>query len=108
MSGGLARLRVPDSVRTGEIVEVRLLIQHDMETGFRRDMQGRAVPMNVITEVRALYGNEEVFRAELGSGISANPYLAFPVRTTKSGEIRVEWVDTAGVRGSVSTQLNVA
>lgn len=108
MSSGLARLRVPESARAGDVVEVRLLIQHDMETGFRRDMQGRAVAMNVITEVRARYGDEEVFRAELGSGISANPYLAFHVRAAKSGEIRVEWVDTAGVRGNISALLNVA
>ncbi|MBL8515883.1 MAG: thiosulfate oxidation carrier complex protein SoxZ [Betaproteobacteria bacterium] len=103
-----ARLRVPDTARPGDIVEVRLLIQHDMETGFRRDMQGRAVPMNVITEVRARYGESEVFRAELGSGVSANPYLAFPVRALKTGEIRIEWVDSAGVRGGVSAVLNVA
>ncbi|MDX2218859.1 MAG: thiosulfate oxidation carrier complex protein SoxZ [Burkholderiales bacterium] len=107
MSSGLARLRVPESAQPGEIVEVRLLIQHDMETGFRRDMQGRAVPMNVITEVRARYGDQDVFRAELGSGISANPYLAFSIRAVKTGEIRVEWIDTAGVRGSVSAVLNV-
>jgi sulfur-oxidizing protein SoxZ len=108
MSTGLARLRVPDSAKAGEVVEVRLLIQHDMETGFRRDVEGRAVPMNVITEVRARYGGDEVFRAELGSGISAHPYLAFHVRAVKPGEIRVEWVDTAGVRGSASAMLNVA
>lgn len=108
MSSGLARLRVPESAGPGDIVEVRLLIQHDMETGFRRDMQGRAVPMNVITEVRARYGEADVFRAELGSGISANPYLSFSIRAVKSGEIQVEWIDTAGVRGSVSAVLKVA
>jgi sulfur-oxidizing protein SoxZ len=108
MSTGLARLRVPDNAKPGEVVEVRLLIQHDMETGFRRDMQGRAVAMNVITEVRARYAGEEVFRAELGSGVSANPYLAFFVRAGKSGEISVEWVDTASVKGNASATLNVA
>jgi sulfur-oxidizing protein SoxZ len=104
---GIARLRVPETARRGEVVEVRVLIQHDMETGFRRDMQGRAVPMNVIQELRATYAGNEVFRAELGSGISANPYLSFSVRTTDSGEVRLEWVDTAGVRGSVAAVLTV-
>ena len=57
--------------------------------------------------MRARYGDQDVFRAELGSGISANPYLAFAISAVKTGEIRVEWIDTAGVRGSVSAVLNV-
>lgn len=104
----LARLRLPDSARRGDLIEVRLLIQHDMETGFRRDMQGRAVPLNVIQDVRVMYGGEEVFRAELGSGVSANPYLAFPLRVEAGGEVLATWVDTAGARGSISATLNVA
>jgi len=104
----LARLRLPDSAKRGDVIEVRLLIQHDMETGFRRDMQGRAVPLNVIQDVRVIYAGEEVFRAELGSGVSANPYLAFPLRVEAGGEVRAEWVDTTGARGSVSATLNLA
>ncbi len=105
---GLARLRLPDTARPGEVVEVRILIQHDMETGFRRDMQGRAVPTNVIQDLRAMYAGNTVFRAELGSGISANPYLSFFIRATDSGEVMLDWVDTAGVRGSAAAVLNVA
>lgn len=105
---GLARLRLPDTARPGEVVEVRILIQHDMETGFRRDMQGRAVPTNVIQDLRATYAGNTVFRAELGSGISANPYLSFFIRATDSGEVMLDWVDTAGVRGSAAAVLNVA
>lgn len=104
---GLARLRVPETARRGEMIEVRILIQHDMETGFRRDMQGRAVPMNVIQELRAHYAGNVVFRAELGSGISANPYFSFFIRAADSGEVRLEWVDTAGVNGSASAVLKV-
>lgn len=104
----LARLRLPDNAKRGDVIEVRLLIQHDMETGFRRDMQGRAVPLNVIQDVRVSYAGEEVFRAELGSGVSANPYLAFPLRVETGGEVLAEWVDTSGARGSISAPLHVA
>lgn len=105
---GLARLRLPESVRAGEAFEVRLLVQHDMETGYRRDMQGKAIALNVINDLRVKLGGVEVFRAELGSGISANPYLSFWLRADKSDTLQIDWVDTNGVRGSTSGQVVVA
>lgn len=103
----LARLQVPPTARRGEVVEVRLLIQHPMETGFRREADGRAVPMNVVNTVACRYAGREVLRAELGSGISANPYFAFWIRAESTGEVAVEWVDDTGERGSVKAMLTV-
>ncbi len=103
-----ARLQVPPSARKGEAVEVRLLIAHPMETGFRRDANGRAFPMNVVNSLACRYAGVEVFRAELGSGISANPYLAFWVVARESGELVVDWIDDEGVRGSVKATLVVS
>lgn len=104
---GLARLRLPERVRAGEAFEVRLLVQHDMETGYRRDMQGRAVPLNVIEDLRVTLDGREVWRAELGSGISANPYLSFWLRAEKSATLEVTWVDTRGVHGRTQGQVVV-
>lgn len=104
---GLGRLQVPSAARRGEAVEVRLVIQHPMETGFRREADGRAVPMNVVNTVSCRYGGREVFRAELGSGVAANPYFSFWIRAEASGEVSVEWVDDTGERGSVSAYLAV-
>jgi len=73
----LARLQVPPVARRGEAVEIRLLIQHPMENGFRRDALGHAIAMNVVNLVVVRYDGREIFRAELGSGIAANPYFAF-------------------------------
>lgn len=105
---GIARLRIPEGIRAGEAFEVRLLVQHDMETGYRRDMQGKAVPLNVINDLRVTLDGREVFRAELGSGISANPYLSFWLRAEKSGTLQIDWVDTLGVRGSTRGDVVVA
>lgn len=101
----LARLQVPPKVRAGEAVEVRLLVQHAMETGFRREADGRAVPMNVINSLVCRLGEVEVLRAEFGSGVSANPYLAFWIVPPASGELVVEWVDDAGVKGRVAAPI---
>jgi sulfur-oxidizing protein SoxZ len=94
-------------VRKGEVFEVRVLVQHPMETGFRRDMNGRAIPLNVLNRVSCRYGGGEVFAAELGSGIAANPYLSFYVTADASGPIHVEWSDDRGEKGSFSTTLSV-
>ena len=92
----LGRVQVPQSVRRGEVFEVRVLVQHPMETGFRRDMNGRAIPLNVLDHLSCRYGGREVFSATLGSGVAANPYVAFYVTADASGPIVVEWSDDKG------------
>jgi sulfur-oxidizing protein SoxZ len=79
-----------------------------METGFRRDMNGKTIPMNVVDKLTASYGGKEVFSAELGSGMSANPYLQFYAVAQASGEIVVEWSDDRGERGRATAQVTVA
>ena len=102
------RLRVAESVRAGEPFEVRVLILHPMENGFRHDPGGREIPMHIVNRVACTYGGREVFSVDLGTGISANPYLVFFVRAGQSGELKVEWMDDKGERGSASANVNVA
>src|SRR5262245_23311188 len=104
----IGRLSVPSTIRRGEVFEVRVLIQHPMETGFRFDLMGKAIPKNVVTALVCRYNGVEVFRAELGSGIAANPYLQFFSRAEASGSLEVEWVDDAGERGSERATISVA
>lgn len=84
-----ALVRLPTSARAGEIVEVRLLLQHPMETGFRPGADGRTVPRNIVRRIEAHFEGEPVFAAELFPAIAANPYLAFTLRATKSGTLVV-------------------
>lgn len=104
----LGRIQVPANARKGEPVEVRVLMQHPMETGFRRELDGKVVPMNIIDKLSCRYAGREVFSAEFGSGMSANPYVAFFVLATESGEIVVEWSDDRGEKGRTSAMVNVA
>ena len=102
-----ARIQVPPEARRGEIIEVRILIQHPMETGFRYDSLGRQTPRNVIDRFECRYGGVEVFRAVMGAGIAANPYLRFFVRARESGDIECRWVDQENVKGTASARLSV-
>ena len=95
-----ARVFVPKEVKRGAPFQVRIAIQHVMETGFRYDLFGKPIPKNVVNSLVCRYGGEEVFRAEFGSGISANPYLQFYTIAETSGELEFSWVDDAGVQGS--------
>ena len=103
-----ARIQVPGGAKRGEVIRVRLLIQHAMETGYRLGGDGRKVPKNVIRSLVCRYNGVEVFRAELSPGIAANPYLQFPMIAGESGELEFTWLDDAGERGVARQALAVA
>lgn len=102
-----ARVLVPGEVKRGAPFPVRIAIQHVMETGFRYDLFGKPIPKNVVNTLVCRYGGEEVFRAEMGSGIAANPYLQFYTVAKESGELEFSWVDDAGAKGSERVAVNV-
>jgi sulfur-oxidizing protein SoxZ len=103
----LGRLQVPATVRKGEPFEVRVLVQHPMETGYRRDLNGQSIPMHIVDKLVCRVGGREVFSAELGTGIAANPYIAFYATASESGEVEVEWRDNRGDEGKVSAKFEV-
>ena len=103
----VARILVPAQAKRGESVEIRIAIQHPMETGFRFDNSGKSIPKNTITNLVCRYNGAEVFRAEMGSGIAANPYLQFYIVAKDSGNVEFSWVDDQGEKGSASSVIQV-
>lgn len=103
----VARIQVPGEARRGDVMQIRIAIQHIMETGFRFDLNGRPIPKNVLHTLVCRYNGAEVFRAELGSGIAANPMLQFYVVADQSGEITFDWIDDRGERGSDRASVRV-
>jgi sulfur-oxidizing protein SoxZ len=71
-----------------------------METGYRHDDVGRLIKRNVINALSCRYGGVEVFRADLSSGISANPYLQFYTVAEASGDLEFTWADDEGQKGA--------
>jgi sulfur-oxidizing protein SoxZ len=103
-----ARITVPPSVPRGKPFEVRIIVRHPMETGYRTDESGKSIPRNVIRSLSCRYNGDVVFSAKLSSGIAANPYLKFFVTARESGQLAFEWVDDLGVRGSDTATVTVA
>jgi len=104
----IARIQLPDTARRGELVEVRIVIQHPMETGFRNDPAGRRLPRNAIHSLVCRYNGAEVFRATLSTGIAANPYLRFFTRAVESGDLEFWWIDDEEVQDTARARLVVA
>lgn len=102
-----ARIQVTPNPKRGDVIEIRIAIQHPMETGFRLDDGGRAIPKNVVNKLVCRYNNVEIFRAEMGSGIAANPFLDFFTVAEASGELVFDWVDDQGQIGSERVALTV-
>ena len=102
------RMQVFPAFAPGTTTRVRLLIQHPMETGFRFDVDGKTVPKNVIHTLTATFDGARVFKATWGSGISADPFLEFQVRTPRSGELVLQWVDDDGNTGEARAHIVMA
>jgi sulfur-oxidizing protein SoxZ len=102
-----AVVNVPKTVKRGEIFEVRTLVAHVMETGFRRTQLGEAIPRDIITRFVATYNGVEVFRADLHPAIAANPLIAFTTVATESGTIAFQWTGDKGYSFTESATITV-
>lgn len=81
----------------GDKATVRVLMNHEMETGQRKDASGKLIPAWFIQDVSATLNGKPVMHAEWGPSVSKNPFLQFNVRGAKAGDkIAVTWKDNKG------------
>ena len=102
-----ALINVPRKARRGEIIEIKTLLSHPMETGYRLDSTGAAIPRDIINRFVCTYNGEEVFGAELFPAIAANPFIAFSTIATESGELTFNWTDDHGQTQTEVRQITV-
>ena len=102
-----ALINVPPKATRGQVIEIKTLISHIMETGFRHDNVGKPIPRNIITTFVARYNGEEIFRADLFPAIAANPFLSFHTVATESGTIEFEWTGDNGFHETGSAKITV-
>jgi sulfur-oxidizing protein SoxZ len=102
-----ALINVPPKAKHGDVIEIKTLISHVMETGFRPDSTGKPLPRDIITDFVCKYNGEVIFRAELFPAISANPFLTFFTIATESGTLSFEWTGDNGFVASESVSIAV-
>lgn len=102
-----ALIHMPATARKGEVIEVRALIAHPMETGYRPGADGRVLPRDIIRRFTCRYNGEVVFSAQLFQAVSANPYLSFHALATDSGSLEFEWQGDNGFAQTERMNLQV-
>lgn len=83
----------------GDVADIRILMQHPMETGQRRDDKGQAIPVHFIQNFAVNLNGKPLINGQLNTSVSRNPLFAFKSREVKAGDkLTVNWVDNTGAR----------
>ena len=102
-----AIVKLPSQAKKGEIIEIRTLASHTMETGFRHSDTGKPIPRDIITRFVCTYNGAEIFSADLYPAISANPYLTFSTLAVESGQLEFKWTGDNGFSVAESANITV-
>jgi sulfur-oxidizing protein SoxZ len=102
-----ALVNVPKTARRGQIIEIKSLISHIMETGFRHTETGQLIPRDILTELMCTYNGKEIFRATLSPAISANPFVTFYTTAKESGTITFKWTGDHGFEQTEQANITV-
>ena len=102
------RVRVPPTAKPGEMIEIKTLISHEMESGQRKDAAGAVIPRKIINKFTAAFNGKTVFEADWNPAISANPYQSFFYKAAESGDFTFVWKDDDGSEYKATNKLTVA
>ncbi|MDH3230298.1 MAG: thiosulfate oxidation carrier complex protein SoxZ [Alphaproteobacteria bacterium] len=108
MASAKPRIKVPKSAAKGEVIEIKTLISHKMETGLRKDKDGKVIPRQIINKFTCSFNDKLIFSSDWHPAVSANPYMSFHIRATESGKLDFSWHDDNGETYSKSADLTVA
>ncbi len=100
-------INVPASAKRGDIIEIKTLISHPMELGYRVGTNGNMISRDIIQRFVCTYNGEEIFRATLSPAIAANPFISFFTVATESGRIVFEWTGDNGFAASEHADIIV-
>jgi sulfur-oxidizing protein SoxZ len=102
-----ALINVPANAKPGEIITIKTLISHPMESGFRHNSTGERIPRDIITMFVATYNGAEIFRADLYPAIASNPFITFHTIATESGTIEFTWTGDNGYAATEQAKIAV-
>lgn len=102
------RVKVPKKAPKGELVNIKTLVSHKMETGLRKNKKGEKIPRLILNKFEVKFNGSEVFSADLHTAVSANPYIAFFHKAETSGTFNFTWTDDKGKSVTASADMAVS
>ena len=102
------KIRVPKTAKKGELIEIKTLMPHIMESGQRKDKDGKTIPRKIINKFVAEFDGKPVFSATLEPAVAANPYLQFTAKLEASGTFKFSWTDDDGTVTTAESKIDVA
>jgi len=102
-----ALINVPAKAKRGDVIEIKTLMSHIMETGYRHTVSGETVPRDIITNFACRFNGSEIFRADLFPAIAANPFFSFFTTVTESGKFEFEWIGDLGFSETAAASITV-
>jgi sulfur-oxidizing protein SoxZ len=102
---GKPRVKIPKSVAAGDVITIKTLIKHKMESGQRKDKEGNTIPRDIINNFEASFNGNVVFSVDMDPAVSANPYIEFASRVPEAGTFVMKWTDDAGAVTEISKDV---
>jgi len=102
------RLKLPKEAKKGEVIQIKTLISHIMESGQRKDKDGKTIPRKIINKFTCEFNGKPVFSADMQSAIAANPYMQFSAKVEESGTFKFSWTDDDGTVTTAEEKITVA
>jgi sulfur-oxidizing protein SoxZ len=102
-----ARIKLPKEAKKGEIIQIKTLVAHLMESGQRRDKDGKLIPRMIINSFTCTFNGRPVLSCGLESAVAANPYLQFSAKVEESGTFKFNWTDDNGSTISAEETISV-
>lgn len=91
-----ALINVPKSAKRGAVIEIKTLISHVMETGYRHTNTGQVIPRDIVTSFSCKYNGEEIFATTFYPAVAANPFVTFHTIASESGTLAFTWTGDNG------------
>ena len=101
------RIKLPKDAKKGEVIQIKTLISHAMETGLRKDQAGNAIPRKIINKFTCEFNGKPVFSVDIEPAVAANPYLQFAAKVEESGTFKFTWVDDDGTVTTAEEKIAV-
>src|SRR5919108_6159680 len=96
------RIKLPKDAKKGEVIEIKTLIAHVMETGLRKNQDGKVIPRKIINKFTCEFNGKPVFSVDIEPAVAANPYMQFTAKVEESGTFKFTWTDDDGT--SITTE----